>query len=92
MEVKHVYDASKGYFVMMDGVHEAGRMTYSIAGPTKIIVDHTEVNEQYAGQGIGLKLLDEVVDYARQQHIQIVPLCPFAKASLHKYDKYKDML
>lgn len=92
MEIKQVNNATKGYFEMVDGEKQAGRMTYSRIGDTKIIIDHTEVDNAYNGQGIGLKLVLAAVDYARKNNIKIIPLCPFAKSVFDKKPELHDVL
>lgn len=58
---------------------KAGTMTYSRASEKLIIIDHTEVDPAFGGQGIGKKLVNATIDYARQNSIKIIPLCPFSK-------------
>ena len=41
MEIKHEHNETKGAFILIDGNSQAGKMTYSIAGPNKIIIDHS---------------------------------------------------
>lgn len=68
-------------------------MTFVHNGETQIIINHTEVGEALRGQSIGDKLLEEVVRYAREKELKIIPLCPFAKARLEKnHEKYEDVL
>ncbi|EEI89640.1 acetyltransferase, GNAT family [Sphingobacterium spiritivorum ATCC 33300] len=92
MEIKHVQEGQKGYFSMMDQDIEAGRITYTYAGETKIIIDHTDVSDEYRGQSIGKKIVLEIVDFARTNHIKILPLCPFAKSVFDKSPEIKDVL
>lgn len=77
---------------MMDQDIEAGRITYTYAGETKIIIDHTDVSDEYRGQSIGKKIVLEIVDFARTNHIKILPLCPFAKSVFDKSPEIKDVL
>lgn len=92
MEVQHQHTDSKGAFYIEDQGKHAAEMTYSLAGPAKMIIDHTEVDDSYRGQNLGLKLMETAVAYVRQQHIKIMPLCPFAKAQLHKNKQWHDVL
>jgi len=59
---------------------EAGHITYTWAGADKFIIDHTDVNPDFNGQGVGKQLVLAAVDYARQNGLKIMPLCPFAKS------------
>lgn len=68
-------------------------MTIVLNGESQLIIDHTMVGEELRGQGVGDKLLEKVVEFARENERHIIPLCPFAKARLEKYkDKYQDVL
>ena len=92
IEIKQIDQGTKGYFVASDSEHEAGRITYTFAGNSKIIIDHTEVNDAYRGQNIGKRILMEIVEYARENKIKIIPLCPFAKAIFEKVESIRDVL
>lgn len=91
--IKHTKTESKGVFSLHDSDKEIGRIEYSIAGPNKIIASHTEVSPDYKGQGLGDKILAAVADYARQNQIKVLALCPFVKARFTKYhDQYQDII
>ncbi|MBR9847055.1 MAG: N-acetyltransferase [Algicola sp.] len=92
MNIEHESNSNKGrFYYEVDGVQKAN-MTYSKAGSDKLIIDHTEVDESLQGEGIGYKLVEASVNYAREQHIKIVPLCPFAAAVFKKKSEYSDVL
>lgn len=67
-------------------------MTYSWAGKDKFIIDHTEVAPEFSGKGIGKKMLVKAVEYARENGIKIIPLCPFAKKMMLKDTELQDVL
>jgi len=92
MEVKHEQFESKGAFVALDQDKKAGEMTYSKAGDSLIIIDHTEVDPAFGGQGVGKKMVLAAVDFARQNNIKVLPLCPFAKAAFDKDATIQDVL
>jgi predicted GNAT family acetyltransferase len=79
MEIKNRNDGKKGAFYMEDAGKEIGLMHYIFSGPGKMIIDHTEVNKEYQGKGLGLQLVKAGVAYARENNLKILPLCPFAK-------------
>jgi len=92
MEIKQINDTRRGYFEAIEDGKEAGKMTYTWAGDSKFIIDHTEVSEEYNGKGVGKKLLTAAVDYARNNNLKIIPLCPFAKSVFDKTDEIHDVL
>ncbi len=78
------------YVSIIDG-YEA-EMTYSRAGTTRIIIDHTGVPEALKGRGVGKKLVEAAVNDARNEGFKIIPLCPFAKAVLAKTPEWQDVV
>ena len=85
-------NGNKGYFyVTIDGKQEA-KMTFVFAGESKIIIDHTEVNPGNEGKGLGKKMVTKAVEYARENGITILPLCPFAKSVFDKTPEFRDVL
>ena len=91
IEIEHNKE-KKGYFTALDDDKTAGSIYYTMAGESRMILDHTEVNNDYRGQGIGKKVLMHIVDYARQNKIKIIPLCPFAKSVFNKTESIRDVL
>lgn len=93
MEIKQEDNGKKGkFYVEIDGEQKA-EMIYSYAGYDKIIIEHTEVSEKLKGQGIGYKLIEEIVSFIRKNNLKAIPLCPFANAVFKKKkDEYKDVL
>lgn len=67
-------------------------MSYTLAGKSTIIIDHTEVNNEYRGQNIGKRILMEVINYVRENKIKIIPLCPFAKSVFDRTEEIRDVL
>jgi len=78
------------YLVTIDG-HTA-EMTYSKAGATRLIIDHTGVPDALRGKGAGQAMVQRAVEDARAAGIKIIPLCPFAKAQIEKHPEWQDVL
>ena len=68
------------------------QMTFSRAGTGMIIIDHTEVGEHLRGQGVGRKLLDRLIAFAREEKLKVIPLCPYAKSVFDKDVSIRDVL
>ena len=92
MEIKQVNTTAKGNLKALEGGKEAGEMGYTWAGEDKFIIDHTTVSPEFEGKGIGKKLVIEVVNFARQNNVKIIPKCPFAKNVIEKSEEMKDVL
>lgn len=67
-------------------------LTYTRAGASTVIIDHTGVPVEYKGQGIGLALVEAVVRDARVAGGHILPVCSFAAAMFRKHPDWDDVL
>lgn len=85
-------DGKKGRFVIYEKGKVAGEMTYTWAGESKFIIDHTGVEPGFEGKGYGKKMVYSAVNYARENGLSIIPLCPFAKAEFEKNKSLWDAL
>ncbi|WP_274475502.1 GNAT family N-acetyltransferase [Mangrovimonas aestuarii] len=92
MEIKHKQYGKKGAVFIERNKELLAEMVYSISGPEKIIIEHTEVGDEIRGQGVGYQLLEFLVDYMRENNIKAIPLCPFTKAAFNKKPEYRDRL
>ena len=92
MELEQINNEHKGYFRVVSEGKEAGRMTYSWAGENRFIIDHTEVNPDFSGQGVGQKMIEATLAYARENDLKVIPLCPFAKAQFDRHKDWHDVL
>jgi hypothetical protein len=79
------------FYVEEDGNVEA-EMTYHMTSPNKMVIEHTEVEENLRGQNVGYQLVESAVDYARKHEIKITVWCPFAKKVFDKKPEWRDML
>ena len=67
-------------------------MTFSLAGATLLIIDHTDVPEALRGRGVGDLLVARAVADARAEGKKIIPLCPFAASRFRKHPEYANVL
>ncbi|WP_299367277.1 GNAT family N-acetyltransferase [Winogradskyella sp.] len=92
MNIQQIENEKKGEFYYEVDGNQLGIMTYTYAGADKIIIDHTEVDESLKGQGVGYELVEAAVNFARENNLKVMPLCPFANAVFKKRTEYKDVL
>lgn len=57
-----------------------------------IIVTHTEVPAEFEGRGIAAALTKCLLDYARLNNLQVLPLCSYTKAYLQRHNEYADIV
>lgn len=67
-----------------------GLCEYKIKDGT-IDIYHTEVDKAYGGRGIANKLLDEVVNLARNENKKIFPTCSYVTKKFNEDEKYEDV-
>jgi uncharacterized protein len=79
------------YVARVDGVDAEAELTYSRAGPKRIIADHTAVPDVFRGQGIGRLLATRMVEEARKEGVKIFVLCPFVNAERKKHPDWADV-
>lgn len=92
MEITQQNDEKRGAFLASEENKRAGEMTYTWAGETKFIIDHTVVSPEFKGKNVGKQLVMKAVEYARANHLKIMPLCPFAKSVFERNEDIKDVL
>ncbi len=80
------------FYVGENPVVTDAEVHYVPTSPTLIIIDHTHVSESLRGQGVGALLVKKTVEYARENNLKIVPVCPFAKKEFSEHSEYKDVL
>lgn len=59
--------------------------------PGVVTYVHTEVPDALEGRGIGSRLARHVLDAARRDGLQVVPMCPFIDAWMKKHPEYEDL-
>ncbi|QNG21027.1 N-acetyltransferase [Rhodococcus triatomae] len=69
--------------------HLAGFTQYVDSGDQRIFF-HTEVGEEFSGQGLAGILVQEALANTITAGKRIVPVCPYVKKYLEKHDAYAD--
>lgn len=68
------------------------KATWVQGGENIIVLNHTLVDPSLRGQGIAAKLVQKIVEMAREENLKIHPTCSYAVAKLNRTDEYKDVL
>ena len=63
---------------------------YNLLGENDSIImfTHTEVLPAHEGKGMGSRLARHVLDRARQDGRQVIPVCPFMAGYIRKHPEY----
>ena len=91
MKIEHEHAGHRGAFVWMEDGERLAVMSYTVAG-SRVIIDHTDVDDRLRGKGAGKQLVKSAVEWARADKVQLLPLCPFARSVFDKTPEYSDVL
>ncbi|MDR1678774.1 MAG: N-acetyltransferase [Prevotellaceae bacterium] len=93
MKILHEKGTTGGAFIAYtDDDNEIGGMTYMWLNERQFAIDHTFVSPEYRGQGVADLLLKEAVDFARNEGLNIRPICSFAVKKLTGKSQYADLI
>ena len=81
--------AAKRFEVILDG--KTAVAEYRL-GDGVIEFVHTEVPRELEGRGIASHLARAGLDYARANHLGVVPRCPFFAAWIDRHPEYQDLV
>lgn len=73
-----------------DTSQEIGEISWIQTGNV-LVIDHTFVETDLNGKGYGRKLVNALVDKARAENLELLPVCSYAKRVLLEPD-YEDLL
>ena len=91
LSVIHRPAVARGQFHLQRGAHRVGYLDYSLSGDT-MRIHYVEVDPALRGTGLGRKLIDEAVAWARQERKRIVPICGYARSVLQRTPEFADVL
>ena len=82
-------EAARRFELVIDGLRAL--LTYR-RFPDRIVFDHTEVPIPLEGQGLAAKLARFGLDFARDNRLRVVPLCPYVSSFIRKHPGYQDLV
>ena len=90
--MKDIKQAENKFFIGQSEDKAIAEITFVNYDDNTIIIDHTYVDDQFRGQGIARKLLDKVVDYARNKNKKIIPECSYARKVMINNVEFSDVI
>ncbi|MGE0797262.1 MAG: GNAT family N-acetyltransferase [Lautropia sp.] len=89
--IEHEESGHRGAFFIRRDERRVAEMTYT-RSPSQTIIDHTQVDDVLRGTGAGRRLVAAAVEWARREHVRLLPLCPFARSVFDKTPEFADVL
>ncbi|HET6818711.1 MAG TPA: GNAT family N-acetyltransferase [Mycobacteriales bacterium] len=89
-DVRQNGDLSR-FEILVDGT-VAGFAEYHDHGNRRTFT-HTVVDDAFEGQGLGAALVRHILDDARRNGLDVVPVCPFVREYIARHrDQYVDLV
>lgn len=79
-------------FYIGDGERPMAYISYRPVREGVIAVDHTVVDASLEGRGIGSKLFDTVLAFAKEEQLKIIPECSFVRAKFKRKPELINLL
>jgi predicted GNAT family acetyltransferase len=83
-------DESTSRFVIRSG-KEHPFLRYNQIG-SHIVLEHTEVPRAQQGQGLAGALAKAALEYARENNLSVIPVCPFVLSYLSRHPEYQSLV
>ncbi len=83
-EADHRFEFREGDYVAV--------LEYRLRDGNRLVLTHTGVPPHLEGKGVAALLARTALDYAREHHMRVVPLCSFVQAYLQRHPEYADLI
>ena len=80
------------FFIGENEQDDIARITFYYEQEKVIVIDHTYVAVELRGKAIAGKLLSEVITFAKNNGLLIIPQCSYAVVKMTRNDEYADIL
>ena len=86
MMIEIIFDKEKNRAVAYNNTIQVGECDF-LETENYWNITHTEVNNEYQGQGIARKLVECIIENVKKEDKKLVAECSYAKKILEKYGK-----
>ena len=87
IEVTH-NEAEQRFETWIDG--QLSKLDYMLDGDT-IVMTHVGVYPEQRGQGVAGKLTQVALEYAKENSLRVIPMCPYIAAYIHRNPQYIEL-
>jgi uncharacterized protein len=85
------YRARGTYVATIPGVHGIARLNYKRERDDLLIAEHTETSESLQNKGVGVALIQRMVDDARAEGFKIYALCSYVEDERRVHPEWADV-
>ena len=87
---RHSHGSSGEYHAQVAGSSAIGRLTWTERGGVRA-AEHTLVPPEIGGRGVAAKLVEALVEDARNQGFKIDPQCSYVAAAFKRHPEWADL-
>ena len=87
---RHSHGSSGEYHAQVAGSSAIGRLTWTERGGVRA-AEHTLVSPEIGGRGVAAKLVEALVEDARNQGFKIDPQCSYVAAAFKRHPDWADL-
>lgn len=81
-----------GFITMNNETEEVGRLTYTIfPDDKKMVISFVLVHPKFEGKGMGKFLVQEAINFARNNEWQVTPHCSYARSVMNRMNDIEDI-
>lgn len=89
--IRVVFEAENRQSAAYDSDKQIGECQYNADRAGNWVIMHTGVRPEYNGRGIAKRLVESVIEAARECGAKIIPVCSYAQRMMNGKDEYKDV-
>jgi len=91
IEITRADETTHGaYYADVPGAARPAELTWTARGGVRF-ADHTYVPHEARGKGVAMKLVEALVEDAREQGFQIEPVCSYVVAAFRRHPDWADV-
>ena len=83
---------SAGQFVLRSAKGVLGKLDFTRPKKGVLQINHVEVNPSQRGSGLGRRLVEAAVQWARDERLTVVPRCSYARSVVEGDPALRDVL
>ena len=87
-----IHDEARKRYRLEDDGKEVAYCEVDPVGADSILIKHTEVDPKFEGRGYGSAMLKGVLDKARANGKNVIPVCQFAAAYIRRHKEFHDLV
>ena len=90
--IRIVFEEAERQALAYDGDKPNGECEYTVDRTGKWVIVHTGVRPEYNGRGIAKRLVEKIIEAARERGTKIIPVCSYAQRMMSGKEEYRDIL